>query len=234
VDVRELLDETVSHATGRAHRDDPVGPRTGGPAGNARLTAWTGLVLLVLFFAEMVTLLDVHGLVNWHVAIGVLLIPPALVKTGTTGWRIVRYYRGDPGYRRAGPPPMLLRLLGPLVVVTTLALLGTGLALVFVSPDQARQPFAAGFSVLMLHKASFVLWFGATGLHTLARLFPAVQMAADRRSAARTPGRTARTAVLGLALATAAAAAALAVAAAGAWHTDHGPGPDKIIQRFDR
>ena len=66
----------------------------GVPPGNARLTAWTGLVLLVLFLAELVTLLDVSGLISWHLALGVALGPPALLKTTTTGWRVVRYYTG--------------------------------------------------------------------------------------------------------------------------------------------
>src|SRR6185369_10099690 len=126
IDARALAEQTYAEAIGRTHRDDPVRPGTGGPAGNARLTAWTGVVLLALFAAELVTLLDVRGLIGWHVAVGVLLVPPALVKTGSTGWRIIRYYTGDRSYRRAGPPPGPLRILGPLVVVSTLAVLASG------------------------------------------------------------------------------------------------------------
>src|SRR4051812_7118286 len=102
--------ETVSVALGHAHRDDPVLAGTGGPAGNALLTAWTGLALLVLAVAELLTLLDVRGLISWHVAVGALLVPPALVKTVSTSWRIVRYYAGSAAYAEAGPPPLLLRL----------------------------------------------------------------------------------------------------------------------------
>jgi hypothetical protein len=72
-------------------RTDPVLAGSGGPAGNAVLTAWTGLTLLVLSVAELLTLFDVRGLISWHVAIGALLVPPALVKTASTGWRIARY-----------------------------------------------------------------------------------------------------------------------------------------------
>src|SRR5690242_3798644 len=82
IDTSALAEATLAAAIGRTHRDDPVRPGTGGPAGNARLTAWTGVVLLALFVAELVTLLDVRGLIGWHVAVGVLLVPPALVKTG--------------------------------------------------------------------------------------------------------------------------------------------------------
>src|SRR3954453_21200819 len=103
--------ETVSVALGQEHRRDPVLAGTGGPGGNAVLTAWTGLVLLVLGVAELLTLIDIRGLISWHVAVGALLVPPALVKIATTGWRIVRYYGGSRTYAEAGPPPLPLRLL---------------------------------------------------------------------------------------------------------------------------
>src|SRR5436309_13379598 len=94
--------------TGHEHRHDPVLQHTGGPAGNARLTAWTGIVLLPLFLAETVTLVSVGHLISWHIAMGALLVPPALLKTASTGWRITRYYTGDRRYVEAGPPPFLL------------------------------------------------------------------------------------------------------------------------------
>ena len=117
---------------------DPVVPGGGGPAGNVILTAWTGLVLLALSVAELLTLFDVRGLISWHVAIGVLLIPPALLKTGTTTWRMVQYYRGDGAYQQSGPPPLLLRL-GPLVVLSTLGLLATGVLLVLLGEETSRH-----------------------------------------------------------------------------------------------
>ncbi len=63
---------------------------------------------------------------------------------------------------RAGPPNLLLRLLGPVVVLTTVALLGTGIALIVVGPGQGL--------VLNLHKASFIVWFAALGAHVLGHL----------------------------------------------------------------
>jgi len=143
--LRPMLQDLVSEATGREGRTDPVLPGTGGPAGNARLTAWTGMVLLALILAELVTLLDVHGMLGWHVAIGALLGPPAVLKTATTSWRLVRYYAGSTAYRRAGPPVTLLRLLGPLVVVSTWLLIGSGVLLVLLGPDSSRTTL---FSVL--------------------------------------------------------------------------------------
>jgi len=177
---RILLDDTVAEAIGRRRRRDPVRPVTGGPAGNARLTAWLGVLLLTLFLVELATLLTVEGLLSWHIVVGVLLVPPALVKTGSTGWRIVRYYTGHPAYRKAGPPPTLLRVLGPLVVLSTLAVLGTGLALIALGPDAARTPLLTvlGYQItaLPLHQGTFLVWAAATGVHVLGRLVPAARI----------------------------------------------------------
>jgi hypothetical protein len=223
--LRAVAVDYARQAAGLSHRRDEVVGSSGGPAGNARLTAWTGLLLLVLFGAEVVTLADVHGWIGWHIVIGVLLIPPALVKTASTGWRIVRYYTGSRPYRDAGPPALVLRVLGPLVVLFTLAVLGSGLALILVSPDTGRQPFvsAAGFgvSLLMIHKASFVIWGIFTGGHTLGRLIPALQLTVLRWSdGRRVPGRHRRSATLVVAVVSGALAAVLALSVAGAWRTD--------------
>jgi hypothetical protein len=218
----EVTDEAVGH--GRRH--DPVLPRTGGPAGNARLTAWTGLVLAVLFVAELVTLLDVRRLVGWHVVLGVLLLPPVLLKTASTGWRIVRYYTGQRAYRSAGPPPTPLRILGPLVIATTLLLLGSGLLLIIVGVARSRQPLLGmGIDLLSLHQASFVLCGIALGLHFLARIVPALRLAAGwtpgrRPVRERVPGARPRLAVVTASLAIAAVAAALLLPLASSWQND--------------
>ena len=49
----EAIDDVVEEAIGRRHRNDPVLGRTAGPAGNAQLTAWTGLLLLGLAVVEL-------------------------------------------------------------------------------------------------------------------------------------------------------------------------------------
>lgn len=221
--LRTLTAETLAEAVGRQHRNDAV-LAGGGPAGNARLTAWTGLVLLTLFLAELVTLLDVRGLINWHLAIGTLLVPPALLKTASTGWRIVRYYTGNRPYRESGPPPLLLRVLGPLVVICTLALLGSGLALVVTGPATGRSALTTvlGFpvDVLTLHKATFVAWGVVTGLHTLARLVPALRLTllpgAPRPAV---PGRVRRAVTLAATAAVAAGLTVVVVHAGQAWRT---------------
>ena len=220
-----VLADTLATATGQAERHDPVRGRTGGPAGNALLTAWVGLALLVLFLAEMVTLLDVQGLIDWHVAIGAVLIPPALVKTASTGWRILRYYGGNPDYERAGPPPLVLRALGPLVIAGTLALLATGVVLVVIGQDASRQTLLAplGFRIdwITLHQAAFIAWGAATGLHVLGRLVPALRLVGGRSaSGSRVPGTGLRIGIVALLLATATLAGVLLVHADNSWHQD--------------
>lgn len=215
------ISELVATATGQVHRDDPALPRTGGPAGNARITAWLGIVLLVLFLAELVTLLNVRGLVSWHIGIGALLVLPSLAKTATTGWRIVRYYTGAGPYRTAGPPPLLLRLLGPFVVLTTLALLGSGLATVALGPDSTFAPLVsvAGqrISLLTLHQAAFLAWVVATGLHVLTRTMPAAKLLTGQPSATRVAGARGQTVGLLGTLAIAAITTALVLVLSGAW-----------------
>ena len=104
-------------------------------ASNARLTASNAALLLVLLAAEGATLLRVRQLISPHVFLGMVLIPPVLVKLGSTGYRFARYYLGAPAYRRKGPPPVLLRLLGPVVVILTVVVLASGVALLLAGPD---------------------------------------------------------------------------------------------------
>jgi hypothetical protein len=176
--IPPALLQVVNTARGRQRRHDAALPRTGGPAGNARLTAWLGLTLLVLFLAELLTLINVTGLISWHLAIGLLLIPPAVAKTASTGWRVVRYYTGHAHYTHAGPPPLLLRLLGPGVVLATLAVLGSGVLLIGLGPSATFRPWFTvlnhDISPLTLHQVSFIFWAITTGLHVLARTIPAV------------------------------------------------------------
>jgi hypothetical protein len=221
---------TLTEALGRTHREDPVAPRSGGPAGNARLTAWTGLLLLVLSLAELVTLLDVGTLINWHIAIGTLLIPPALLKTASTGWRVARYYRHDPPYRQAGPPPLLLRILGPGVVASTLGLLASGLLLVILGRQRSRDVFVSALGQrvdwLTLHQAMFIVWAVLTGLHVLARIVPALRLAfvrpADQPSV---DGGGRRAAALAIVVVLAGISAAVVLAFGGSWHQGGHGGP---------
>lgn len=207
-----LIGEAVDAALGKGRRDDANLPGHGGPRGNAHLTAWTGLVLFVLFAAEGVTILSIGPLISWHVAIGAILIPPTLLKTATTGWRILRYYAGNEAYVQAGPPPMLLRLLGPLVIATSLAVLGTGVMLIVVGPQ------AAGLDWLILHKLSFFAWLATMGLHVLGRLIPGLLTARDGLEHRRAvPGWIWRSAVITASIGAGIALAFLLVDHEGDW-----------------
>src|ERR1700753_2976396 len=110
--------------------------RAGGVAGTARLTGAVAVALLVLLAAEGVTIPFIGQLLGPHMFIGLLLIPPFAVKLASTGYRFARYYPHDEPYVRKGPPPIALRVLAPGVVLTTLAVFGTGVALLFTGPPQ--------------------------------------------------------------------------------------------------
>jgi hypothetical protein len=221
-----IVSDAFYSAIGRRHRDDPIEPRTGGPAGNARLTAWTGLLLLLLSLAELVTLLDVGSLISWHIVIGTVLVPPALLKTATTGWRVIRYYRRNPSYRHAGPPPMLLRILGPGVVLSTLGLLGSGLVLVFLGQSNSRSALITvlGQRVdwLTLHQGLFIVWAVFTGLHVIGRFVPALNLVIFPKLATNgIDGGRNRATILIATLAVAAVSAALVLSASGSWRQDN-------------
>jgi hypothetical protein len=188
-----------------------MGTMRGGPDGNERLTATAGAVLFLLLAAEGVTILSIGQLLSPHVFIGMLLIPPVALKLGSTGWRFARYYRGRPEYREKGAPLLPLRLLAPVVVVSTVAVFATGIALLVRGPGQ-------GF-LLGLHKASFVVWLVATGMHVLAYLSRVPRLAAAdwRRRTPRLDGTFARRALIAAAVVLGAILAVATIRYAGPW-----------------
>jgi len=101
--------------------------------------------------------------VTVHVAVGLLLGPPVVLKITSTGYRLVQYYRNVPEYREKGPPAAGMRVLAPFLVLLTVGLLGSGLGLV-VGP--------AGWhtGLLAVHKVSFYLWLVIVLTHTVLRL----------------------------------------------------------------
>jgi hypothetical protein len=141
----------------------------GGTMGNERLTAATGILLVVLLAVIGVTLLRLRSLISVHLFIGLVLIPPVALKMASTGYRFMRYYTSDPVYRERGAPPTALRLSAPIVVASSVAVLATGVALLLVGPDSA--------GILRgLHKASFIVWVAFMALHVLGHL-PDIQKA---------------------------------------------------------
>jgi hypothetical protein len=108
---------------------------TGGAEGNERITALTGMVLLILFAVEGFTILSIHRLLTLHFFLGMLLIGPVALKACSVLYRFVRYYTGAEEYRRKGPPTPLLRVLGPIVLLSSLAVIGTGVMLAITGPS---------------------------------------------------------------------------------------------------
>jgi hypothetical protein len=138
----------------------PLGRARSGALGNERLTALTGAVLLVLLAVEGATIPSIRSLLSVHIFVGMLLLGPVTLKLASTGYRMARYYLGGSEYRRLGPPAPLMRVLvAPVLVLSTLTLFGTGVLLLAVP----RRGLALG-----LHKASFVVWFGAMSIHVVA------------------------------------------------------------------
>jgi hypothetical protein len=127
------------------------------PAGNERLTAMTGAVLLLLFVAECLTLLNIGNLLTLHVFLGMLLLGPVGLKIGSTLWRFNRYYAGSTAYVRKGPPAPLQRVTGPFVILTTVAVLGTGIMLAVEGPGNG--PWGR------LHHLSFFIWVVVIVIH---------------------------------------------------------------------
>lgn len=190
---------------------DRAGP--GAPAeGNARLTASTSAVLLALFAIEVATVvMGVKTNLTLHVMVGLLLVPPLLVKMAAVGWRFIRYYRHDAEYRRKGPPAPALRILGPVLLAVTLALFISGITLL-LAPSAFGGPRGTMYQI---HVASFYIWMLLIGVHLaghardLRRLAPRDWV---RRTRAAVPGAVVRQAI---ALVSLAAGLALALSLVG-------------------
>jgi hypothetical protein len=184
----------------------------GGSDGNARLTAATAAVLSLLLILEGFTLLGgVRRLLVPHIFIGLLLIPPILLKLASTSWRMVSYYRRAEEYVRRGPPHALLRfVVSPLLVMSTVVLFASGIA--------AAWSGHRGL-LLGLHKASFVVWAGTFGVHFLAHVVKLPQLVAfDWWKRDRLGGRRLRQYLLAATLVVGLVAASAAFPLAHHWH----------------
>jgi len=134
-----------------------------GVAGNARLTGLVAAVLLLMLAAEGATIPFIGTLLTPHILIGIALIPPVLLKLGSTGYRFVRYYSANPSYRRKGPPALPLRLIAPILVLSTLVVLASGVALLLAGPSSRS-------ALLPIHKIGFIVWGAFFAVHLLAHL----------------------------------------------------------------
>jgi hypothetical protein len=166
----------------------------GGTEGNELLTSVTGGVLIVLLAVIGVTIISLSRLLWVHLFVGMLLLGPVVLKLSSTGYRFMRYYTANPRYRRKGPPALPLRLIAPIVVLTTFVVFASGVALLFIGPSSRG-------TLLPIHKVSFFVWVAFMAIHVLAHL-PTVAHALGIRSTASpergptVPGRGGRTLAL--------------------------------------
>ncbi len=185
-----------------------------GVAGNARLTGGTAVALLLLLAAEGATIPFIGSLLEAHVFIGMLLIPPVFLKLGSTGYRFFRYYAGNPPYLLKGPPDLVLRVLAPGVILTTLALFGSGVALLIAGPPN--------HTLIFIHKLTFFAWLALMTAHVLGHLLevPALALPDWRRGGPRETqlaGAGLRTMTIAISILLGAALAMLTFSAASAW-----------------
>ena len=157
-----------------------AGSSVTGVGGNERLTSITGAVLFVLLGLIGITVLQVRSLLPEHLLLGFVLIPPLGLKMFSTGYRFIRYYTGDAVYRRAGPPRLMLRLIAPVVVISTVALFATGLEL---------WAFGLRFGPVWVaaHKLSFVIWLPFILVHAFSYFNKSADAVAGELSG-KTPG----------------------------------------------
>ncbi len=184
-DLAGAAETSPRTAVTRRARDGRIGTNFtgGGTAGNEQLTSITGTILFVLLAVVGVTIVRIGQLLWLHLFVGLLLIGPVTLKLASTGYRFTRYYSHDPAYRRKGPPQTLLRLIAPIIVLTTVLVFASGIVLLFVGPADRGQ-------LLLIHKVSFIVWVVFTSLHVLIHLphMPA-SLRAVRRANPALPGQ---------------------------------------------
>jgi hypothetical protein len=189
-------EDSVVHTSKRAGADDMAGfgidrsevrsaEGLGGVLGNERLTALAGGILLVLIVVELVTTARLRTFMSAHVFVGMVLAGPLIVKLGSTGYRFARYYTRAPAYVRRGPPHLVLRMLGPLLVATTLVVVGSGIGLMVTGPDHAGP-------LLPVHGFSVLVFLPLIAIHFVAHILATPRLVADdwrTASMALAPGR---------------------------------------------
>jgi hypothetical protein len=145
----------------------------------------TGAVLLVLLAVEGYTILRIGRLLTLHVFLGMLLLGPVTLKAGSVLYRFARYYTGSEPYRRKGPPAPLLRVVGPINMLLTACVFGTGIMLAVTGPSNYGGP--TGW--LQLHRLSFIAWLFFMAVHVLAYVWrlPAI-LAAEARGVSLSEG----------------------------------------------
>src|SRR5712691_4172331 len=202
--MKSLGDHGPMRPPGQTQPSGGNGDDRSAVVGNERLTALAGAVLLVLIVVELVSSASLHAGIAIHIFVGVGLSGPLAVKLGSTFYRFLRYYTRSPAFVRRGPPRLPLRVLAPLLVVTTLVVIGSGIGLVVTGPAQAGP-------LLPMHNLSVLVWLPMIAIHVFAYIWRTPRLVADdwRKPSGRSlaPGRGLRLGVnLGALLAGAVAA----------------------------
>jgi hypothetical protein len=167
----------------------------GGAEGNEILTSAAAVVLVGLLVAEGITIVHMRGLLSAHMFTGLVLIPPVLLKLGSTGYRMLGYYAGSRAYRLKGPPMLALRLMAPVLVASTIAVVASGVLLLAAGHKSG--------AVLNIHKLSFIVFGVVLAVHFLAYVPRVAHSARADWGAARrhaVPGAGARAMLVAAAL----------------------------------
>jgi len=151
-----------------------------GVIANERLTALAGALLFTLLAAVAVTTLSIRGFLTEHYIVGLLLVPPVVLKLAATGYRFARYYTRSVAYRLAGPPPALMRLVvAPVLVASTLAVFASGIELWLFG-------LRYGSGWMTAHTLSAVVFMLAAGVHVLWHMRRSAQVTAEEIVPAQT------------------------------------------------
>ena len=129
----------------------------------ARFSALFGITLLVIFMAEIMTVPFIAGAVGVHIVIGLIAVPLVLGKLAISTYRFTRFYAGDTEFVEAGPPWLPMRLIAPLLVATTVLVIGSGIEIVVAGPSSFSDTFLGAAHTLLS-----LIWFFLLGLHALA------------------------------------------------------------------
>ena len=183
--MKSLGDHGPMRPSGQTQTSGGNGDDQSAVVGNERMTALAGAVLLVLILVELVSAVLLRTLLSVHVFVGVLLAGPLVVKLGSTGNRFLHYYTRSPAFVRRGPPRLALRVMAPLLIATTLVVIGSGIGLVVTGPRHAGP-------LLPLHGFSVLVWFPLIVVHVFAYIWRVPRLVADdwsNPSAEQAPGR---------------------------------------------
>ena len=212
--MKSLGDHGPMRPSGQTQTSGGNGDDQSAVVGNERLTALAGAVLLVLIVVELMTTAYLRAGLSAHVFVGVVLSGPLAVKIGSTFYRFLRYYTRSPAFVRRGPPRLALRVLAPLLIATTLVVIGSGIGLVVTGPRSAGP-------LLPLHGLSVLVWLPLIAIHVFAYIWRVPRLVANdwSKQAGRSlaPGRGLRLGVNLGALLLGAIAAVLLLPGATPW-----------------